>query len=86
MASLRWDVRHGDRHSSIVVLSVRADRREIDRALHGALVTDDELARGPGYLASLPTPFGDDGDAHTPTDEKPAGEKTPAETNQENIR
>ncbi|WP_298442210.1 GTP-binding protein [Gordonia sp. (in: high G+C Gram-positive bacteria)] len=66
MAALRWDARHGDRHSSIVAVTHRADAAEIERALTGALVTDDELARGSDYLATLESPFGDD--HHDPCD------------------
>lgn len=59
MASLRWDPEHGDRHSSIVAVVHRADASEIGETLSRALVTDDEIARGAAYLASLPSPFGD---------------------------
>jgi G3E family GTPase len=43
LAALSWDERHGDRHTSLVVLACGADPTEIDRALQWALVTDDEL-------------------------------------------
>lgn len=59
MAALRWDAEHGDRHSSIVVVTHHADPAEIERCLTAALVTDDEIAKGATYLASLPSPFGD---------------------------
>lgn len=52
MAALRWHPVHGDRHSSIVAVTHRADRADIEQALADALVTDDELARGTTYLAS----------------------------------
>ncbi len=59
MASLRWNDEHGDRHSSIVAVTHRAEPAEIEQALRDALLTDDELARGADYLAALPSPFGD---------------------------
>lgn len=59
MAAARWNDEHGDRHSSIVVVTYAADPAEITEALTAALVTDDEIARGGVYLASLPSPFGD---------------------------
>ncbi|WP_132992990.1 ribosome hibernation factor-recruiting GTPase MRF [Gordonia zhaorongruii] len=73
LASLRWHPEHGDRHSSITVLCHRADPMSIHDALREALVTDEELARGPAYITSLPSPFGhahrdpcDDMDITTP--------------------
>ncbi|MFZ2510873.1 MAG: GTP-binding protein [Gordonia sp. (in: high G+C Gram-positive bacteria)] len=59
MAAARWDDEHGDRHSSIVAVTHHADTADIEDALTAALVTDDEIARGAAYLASLPSPFGD---------------------------
>ncbi len=59
MAAARWDDEHGDRHSSIVVVTHRADTSEIEAALTAALVTDEEIARGRVCLAALPSPFGD---------------------------
>ncbi|GAA4488795.1 GTP-binding protein [Rhodococcus olei] len=58
LAALRWDERHGDRHTSLVVLACGADPADIDRALQRALVTDDELDREATW-ASWPDPFAD---------------------------
>jgi len=58
LAALRWDPEYGDRHTSLTVLCHRADPDTIVRTLSAALVTDDEMARGPGFLAALPSPFG----------------------------
>ncbi|MFT4086683.1 MAG: GTP-binding protein [Gordonia sp. (in: high G+C Gram-positive bacteria)] len=60
LAALHWDPVFGDRHTSLTVLTHRAEPAEIDAALTRALVTHEEFARGPEYLASLPSPFGDE--------------------------
>ncbi|MFW0792466.1 GTP-binding protein [Gordonia sp. CPCC 205515] len=59
MAALRWNDDFGDRHTSIVVLSHRADPEDIQSALRAACLTDDELAAGPELWAAYPDPFGD---------------------------
>ncbi|WP_067653213.1 ribosome hibernation factor-recruiting GTPase MRF [Nocardia harenae] len=62
LAALRWDERFGDRHISLVVLVHHADPAEIRRALHWALVEDDELllvARSPQVVAGWEDPFGE---------------------------
>lgn len=59
LAALAWDPVYGDRHTSLAVLTHRADPAEIETALQAALVTDDEFARGPGYLSALDSPIGD---------------------------
>ncbi|MFT3660142.1 MAG: GTP-binding protein [Gordonia sp. (in: high G+C Gram-positive bacteria)] len=59
MASLHWNDEHGDRHSSIVAVTHRADPVEIEQALREALLTDEEIALGADHLAALPSPFGD---------------------------
>lgn len=58
LAALRWDERHGDRHSSLVALACGADPTDIDRALQWALVTDDELADASAW-AAWSDPFAD---------------------------
>ncbi|RMI35319.1 ribosome hibernation factor-recruiting GTPase MRF [Nocardia stercoris] len=58
LADLHWHPQFGDRHSSLVVLSYRADPTDIDRALQWALVTDDEL-RQPNSWHRWPDPFGE---------------------------
>lgn len=57
MAALRWDDRFGDRDTSLVVLAHAADPTDIDRALHWALVTDEELDHEAEW-SSWPDPFG----------------------------
>jgi G3E family GTPase len=56
-AELMWDERHGDRHTAMTVLVCGADAAEILDALHGALLTDDELRR-PGEWVHYDDPFG----------------------------
>jgi len=58
LAAVDWDIRLGDRHSSVTVLVCGAEPGDIADVLHGALLTDGELSRPdewPGYL----DPFGD---------------------------
>ncbi|MBX7448451.1 GTP-binding protein [Mycolicibacterium sp. 3033] len=58
MADLMWDPRHGDRHTSLAVLTCGAHAQDITRALNGALLTDHEMNRDhewPGYA----DPFGE---------------------------
>ncbi|QKV72521.1 GTP-binding protein [Amycolatopsis sp. Hca4] len=59
LASLRWDPVHGDRAQELVVVTDQTTPDEIDAALRGALLTDEELAAGPGAWAHYPDPFGD---------------------------
>src|SRR5438270_7632927 len=42
LADLRWDDRHGDRHTAMTVLVCGAPLADILDGLHGALLTDDE--------------------------------------------
>jgi G3E family GTPase len=58
LASMGWDDRFGDRHVSLAVLVCGAQPAEIDGALRGALLTDDELSR-PEEWAQYADPFGD---------------------------
>lgn len=58
LAAADWDIRLGDRHSSVTVLVCGAEPGDIVDVLHGALLTDGELSRPdewPGYR----DPFGD---------------------------
>jgi G3E family GTPase len=57
-AELRWDGRHGDRHTAMTVLVCGAHSAEILDALHGALLTDDEY-RFPQDWIHYDDPFGD---------------------------
>ncbi|WP_280510921.1 ribosome hibernation factor-recruiting GTPase MRF [Nocardia farcinica] len=62
LAALGWDERFGDRHISLVILAHEADPAEIRRALHWALVEDDELRlvdRAPERVARWEDPFGE---------------------------
>ncbi|MFX0576054.1 ribosome hibernation factor-recruiting GTPase MRF [Nocardia nepalensis] len=62
MAALRWDEQFGDRDISLVILAHDADPAEIRRALHWALVEDDELRlveRAPERVAQWEDPFGE---------------------------
>ncbi|OBI45615.1 ribosome hibernation factor-recruiting GTPase MRF [Mycobacterium sp. E796] len=57
-AELRWDDRHGDRHTAMTVLLCGARLSEILDGLHGALLTDAEY-RCPQDWAHYDDPFGD---------------------------
>ncbi len=58
LAALGWDPRFGDRSQDIVVITHETAPDEIDDALRGALLTDDELADGEEAWLALPDPFG----------------------------
>ncbi|MGW0041585.1 ribosome hibernation factor-recruiting GTPase MRF [Rhodococcus sp. NPDC003348] len=58
LAALRWDTRHGDRHTSLVVLVHDTDPRAVDRALRHAVLTDAEFGREHAW-PTWPDPFGD---------------------------
>ena len=49
---------HGDRHTSMTVLVCGASAADIRSALHGALLTDDEMST-PAQWADYPDPFGE---------------------------
>lgn len=55
---LMWEYRFGDRHTSMTVLVCGADRAEILAALHGALLSDDEMNCPQGW-SRYHDPFGD---------------------------
>jgi G3E family GTPase len=57
-AALRWHPRWGDRAQEIAVLIHDADPTDIEAALHGALLDDDELAAGEAAWHTYPDPFG----------------------------
>ncbi|MGZ4528094.1 MAG: ribosome hibernation factor-recruiting GTPase MRF [Mycobacterium sp.] len=57
-AGLRWDDRHGDRHTAMTVLVCGAHPAEILDGLHGALLTDAEY-RCPQDWVGYDDPFGD---------------------------
>ncbi|MDT5307095.1 MAG: hypothetical protein QOE48_2773 [Mycobacterium sp.] len=57
-ADLMWEHRFGDRHTSMTILVCGADSVEIDDALRGALLTDDEMDR-PESWNRYDDPFGD---------------------------
>jgi G3E family GTPase len=59
LASLRWDPVHGDRAQELVVVTDRATPEEIENALRGALLTDEELAAGEAAWRDYPDPFGE---------------------------
>ncbi|ORV87922.1 ribosome hibernation factor-recruiting GTPase MRF [Mycolicibacterium iranicum] len=58
MADLIWDYRHGDRHTSMTVLTCGADPAEILAALQSALLTEVEMRR-PEEWGRYDDPFGD---------------------------
>ncbi|MGV0626029.1 ribosome hibernation factor-recruiting GTPase MRF [Mycolicibacter minnesotensis] len=68
VADLIWDHRHGDRHSSLVILVCGAPPEQIRSALTAALLTDDELRR-PNRWPDYPDPFGDQ--HHDPCTDSP---------------
>ncbi|OBG29220.1 ribosome hibernation factor-recruiting GTPase MRF [Mycobacterium sp. 852002-51057_SCH5723018] len=57
-AELRWDDRHGDRHTAMTILVCGAQPKQIVDALDGALLTDDEF-RCPQDWMHYDDPFGD---------------------------
>jgi G3E family GTPase len=57
-ADLMWEYRFGDRHTSMTVLVCGANPADVVGALHGALLTDDEMAR-PQSWNRYDDPFGD---------------------------
>ncbi|MEC3980881.1 ribosome hibernation factor-recruiting GTPase MRF [Amycolatopsis sp. H20-H5] len=59
MASLRWDPEFGDRAQEIVVVTDQATPEEVEAALQGALLTDEELAAGAEVWLTYPDPFGE---------------------------
>lgn len=59
LASLRWDPVHGDRAQELVVVTDQAAPEEIEQALLGALLTDEELAEGETAWRDYPDPFGE---------------------------
>jgi G3E family GTPase len=59
LASLRWHPVHGDRAQELVIVTDQTTPGEIDAALRGALLTEDELAAGPEAWLRYPDPFGD---------------------------
>lgn len=68
-ADLIWDHRHGDRHTSLVILVCGARPEQIREALAGALLTDGEWRR-PNQWAAYPDPFGEH--HQEPCDDSPA--------------
>ncbi|OBA59652.1 hypothetical protein A5647_16335 [Mycobacterium sp. 1100029.7] len=56
-AELQWEYRFGDRHTAMTVLVCGAEPPDILDALHGALLTDAELAV-PRRWREYPDPFG----------------------------
>ncbi len=56
-AELRWDDRHGDRHTAMTVLICGAQLSDILDGLHGALLTDEEY-RSPQDWIHYDDPFG----------------------------
>jgi G3E family GTPase len=58
IANLMWSEDHGDRHTSMAILVCGADVDEITSALHGALLTDDEMG-APAEWIDYPDPLGE---------------------------
>jgi G3E family GTPase len=56
-AELQWEYRFGDRHTAMTILTCGAEPPDILDALHGALLTDAELAE-PREWSGYPDPFG----------------------------
>ncbi|QRP49619.1 ribosome hibernation factor-recruiting GTPase MRF [Amycolatopsis sp. FDAARGOS 1241] len=59
LASLRWHEVWGDRAQELVVVTDLAAPRDLEDALRGALLTDEELADGEAAWRSYPDPFGE---------------------------
>lgn len=58
LAELGWDELNGDRHTALTVLVCGAKPADIQAALQGALLTDEELLLPPDWFSS-DDPFGD---------------------------
>ncbi|MEV4421046.1 zinc metallochaperone GTPase ZigA [Patulibacter sp. NPDC049589] len=52
-----WHPEFGDRRQELVFIGQRVDREELVARLDAALLTDDELARGPRWGRALPDPW-----------------------------
>ena len=48
---------HGDRQSEFICIGIHLDKQAVLAALRQALLTDEELAKGPGAWLHLPDPF-----------------------------
>jgi G3E family GTPase len=59
MASLRWDPEFGDRAQELVIVTDQATPDEVDAALRGALLTDEEMAASLETWRTYPDPFGE---------------------------
>jgi G3E family GTPase len=57
-AELQWEYRFGDRHTAMTLLVCGAEPPDILDALHGALLTDQEMS-APREWSGYPDPFGD---------------------------
>jgi G3E family GTPase len=57
-AELGWDERNGDRHTALTILVCGAKPADIQAALQGALLTDEELLFPPDWFSN-DDPFGD---------------------------
>jgi G3E family GTPase len=58
LASLMWDERHGDRHTSIIALVCGAQPTQIKETLQSALLSDSEMS-APESWPDFGDPFGD---------------------------
>lgn len=58
LAELGWDGRHGDRHTAMAILVCGARAADILDALHGALLTEEEMQRPRDWIG-YDDPFGD---------------------------
>ncbi|MBV8786144.1 MAG: GTP-binding protein [Mycobacterium sp.] len=78
LAELGWDERTGDRHTALTVLVCGAKPAEIHDALHGALLTDEELAFPDDWFRG-DDPFGDWHEEPCAGPANAAGDSTPAQ-------
>ena len=73
-----WEPEYGDRRQEIVFIGIEMDREAMEAQLNAALLTDEEMAGGPGAWKNLPDPFVEMFRDQQPVDQQPV-ERQPIE-------